>query len=82
LAASVNILPGMISHYWWQGRLERADEVVMIIKTRATLAEAVGAAVKESHSYVTPAIAVLPVTDGDPAYLDWIVAETKAGGME
>jgi periplasmic divalent cation tolerance protein len=34
LAACVNILPGMISHYWWQGKIERAEEVVMLIKTR------------------------------------------------
>jgi uncharacterized protein involved in tolerance to divalent cations len=43
LAACVNILPGMISHYWWQGVIERGEEVVMIIKTRASLAEAVRA---------------------------------------
>ena len=33
LAACVNILPGMISHYWWHGKIERADEVVMLVKT-------------------------------------------------
>jgi periplasmic divalent cation tolerance protein len=37
LAASVNILPGAISHYWWQGTIERAEEVVMIVKTCASL---------------------------------------------
>ncbi len=41
LAACVNILPGMISHYWWEGKIERAEEVVMLVKTRATLAEPV-----------------------------------------
>src|SRR5919205_4046839 len=70
LAACVNILPGMISHYWWQGTIERAEEVVMIIKTRASLAEAVRAAVKEMHSYDTPAILVLPVEGGDAGYLE------------
>ena len=40
LAACVNILPGMVSHYWWEGEIERGEEVVMIIKTRASLAEA------------------------------------------
>ena len=43
LAACVNILPGMVSHYWWQGTIERGEEVVMIIKTRASLAERVRA---------------------------------------
>ena len=51
LAACVNILPGMISHYWWQGKIERAEEAVMLVKTRASLAEAVRKAVKELHSY-------------------------------
>lgn len=77
LAACVNILPGMVSHYWWEGKVERATEVVMIIKTRASLATAVEAAVKESHPYQVPAIVVLPVEGGDPAYLGWILAETE-----
>lgn len=79
LAACVNILPGMISHYRWQGQIERGEEVVMIFKTRASLAEAVRAAVKESHPYETPAIVVLPVEGGDPNYLAWIMAETADG---
>ena len=78
LAACVNILPGMISHYWWQGKIERAEEVVMIVKTRASLADEVGAAVKELHSYTTPAVMVLPVGSLDPAYHAWILAETSA----
>lgn len=77
LAACVNILPGMISHYRWQGALERADEVVMLIKTRASLAEAVRADVKAGHSYETPAILVLPVESVDQAYLAWVMAETE-----
>ena len=80
LAACVNILPRMISHYWWEGKIERAEEVVMIIKTRATLAEPVTAAVKELHSYTTPAVMVLPVESLDPVYHRWIVKET--GGQE
>jgi len=78
LCACVNILPGMVSIYWWQGAIERGEEVVMIIKTRATLAKKVGAAVKEMHSYTTPAILVLPIEMVDPDYHAWIVAETAA----
>jgi periplasmic divalent cation tolerance protein len=77
LAACVNILPGMISLYWWQGKIDRGEEVVMIIKTRASLAEPVRGAVKEMHSYSTPAILVLPVESVDPDYHAWIVAEAK-----
>jgi periplasmic divalent cation tolerance protein len=78
LCACVNILPGMISHYWWQGAIERGEEVVMIIKTRASLAERVSAAVKELHSYTTPAILVIPIENVDHAYLGWLVGETEA----
>jgi periplasmic divalent cation tolerance protein len=77
LCACVNILPGMISIYWWQGKIDRGDEVVMIIKTRASLAEPVRAAVKQMHSYSTPAILVLPVENVDADYHAWIVAETQ-----
>jgi len=76
LAACVNILPGMISHYRWQGAVERGEETVMIVKTRASLAERVSTAVKEMHSYSTPAILVIPVESVDQAYLGWLLAET------
>jgi periplasmic divalent cation tolerance protein len=76
LAACVNILPGMISHYWWEGKIERAEEVVMLVKTRVALAEAVRDAVKERHSYTTPAIMTLPVDSVDPDYHAWITKET------
>ena len=77
LAACVNILPGMISHYRWEGAIERGEEVVMIIKTRAVLAEAVRAAVKASHAYETPAILVLPIESVDETYFAWIMDSTK-----
>src|SRR6516165_4236686 len=77
LAGCVNILPGMISHYWWQGAIERGEEAVMIIKTRASLADRVCAAVKEMHVYSTPAILVLPIESVDKPYLDWLLAETE-----
>jgi periplasmic divalent cation tolerance protein len=76
LAACVNILPGMISHYWWEGKIERAEEAVMLIKTRAGLTGQVSAVVKELHSYMTPAVMVLPVESLDPDYHAWIVKET------
>jgi periplasmic divalent cation tolerance protein len=75
LAACVNILPGMISHYWWQGALERAEEAVMLVKTRHSLAEAVREAVKDRHAYETPAIMVLPVESADADYYRWIIEE-------
>ncbi len=76
LAACVNILPGMISHYRWRGALERAEEVVMIAKTRASLADDVTKAVRELHSYETPAIMTIPMTGVESNYLAWILDST------
>jgi periplasmic divalent cation tolerance protein len=77
LAACVNVVPGMISHYWWEGKIERAEEVVMIVKTRAALADRVRKAVRELHTYTIPSIMVLPVEDVDPDYHAWIIQETS-----
>ena len=77
LCACVNILPGMVSLYWWQGAIERGEEAVMIVKTRAALAERVRAAVRELHSYTTPAILVLPIESVDPDYEKWLLQETE-----
>jgi periplasmic divalent cation tolerance protein len=80
LAACVNILPGMVSHFWWEGKIERGEEVVMIIKTRASLAQDVERAVKEMHSYSTPAILVIPLESVEKTYLGWLMAETEKKG--
>ena len=77
LCACVNILPGMVSLYWWEGAIERGEEVVMIVKTRAALAEAVREAVRQLHSYSTPAILVLPIESVDSNYNAWLMAETE-----
>jgi periplasmic divalent cation tolerance protein len=77
LAACVNILPGMISHYRWEGEVERGEEAVMIVKTRASLTAAVEAAVKELHPYSTPAILVIALESVEQTYLKWLMAETK-----
>jgi periplasmic divalent cation tolerance protein len=77
LAACVNILPGMISHYRWEGKVERAEEAVMIVKTRAALAGAVSSAVKELHSYDTPAILVMPLESVETSYFGWLMKETE-----
>jgi len=77
LCACVNILPGMLSYYWWQGAIERGEEVVMIIKTRASLAEDVRASVRKMHSYTTPAFLVIPPESVDQNYLEWLLKETE-----
>jgi periplasmic divalent cation tolerance protein len=79
LAACVNILPGMISLYRWEGAVERAEETVMLVKTRAALADAVSDAVKKLHSYDTPAILVMPLESVENGYFAWLMAETEGG---
>lgn len=80
LAACVNIIPGMRSIYRWEGKIEQAEEVVMVVKTRASHVPRVTGAVKRSHSYEMPALLVLPVAGGNQAYIDWILAETGKPG--
>ncbi len=82
LAACVNILPGMVSHYWWEGKVDRGEEAVMIIKTRASLAKAVERAVKEMHSYTTPAILVIPLESVEQTYLSWLMKETEVAAKK
>lgn len=76
LAACVNILPGMTSIYRWEGAIARDAEVVMIIKTRASLADPTISAVKALHTYTNPALVVVPVIGGSAAYLRWLGEET------
>ena len=78
LAACVALLPEMTSVYRWQGRVETADEVVLLAKTRAALADAVTAALADGHPYEVPALLVLPVATASAAYGAWIEAETDA----
>ena len=77
LAACVNVLPGMRSVYAWKGALERGEEVVALVKTRAGLAEDVRAALRAEHPYETPIILFLPVSGGDAQTLAWLMAETE-----
>lgn len=80
LIACANVIPGMISVYRWQEVIEEAQEVVLILKTRRALAKDVVTRLREIHNYENPAILVLPVEGGNPAYLDWIARETAEPG--
>jgi len=79
LAAAVNILPGARCLYWWQGRLEEANEAVLILKTRRDLADAAVERVRALHSYKCPCAVILPIDGGNAAYLEWIRTESGAG---
>jgi periplasmic divalent cation tolerance protein len=78
LAACVNILPGMVSIYSWQGRTESASEAAMLIKTAKSRTEEVLDALKRLHPYDVPARLVLPVVGGGADFLSWIIAGSTA----
>ena len=76
LAACANILPGVTSIFRWQGKLEEAGEVVLILKTTEEKLEQLIGRVKALHSYDCPCIEALPVVEGNRDFLEWVVRET------
>ncbi len=78
LAACVNVLPGMVSIYVWNGERHRDAEVVMIAKTRRSLADRVVAETRRRHPYDNPALIVIPVEGGSADYIGWLLAETRS----
>ena len=76
-AACVNVVPRVSSRFWWQGRLDSAQESLLIIKTRAALVPELTDIVKKAHSYSVPEIVALPVVAGNKDYLDWVDRETS-----
>lgn len=77
LAACVQILPPMTSIYRWQGAVERANEVLLFIKTTHAAYPRLEATIKENHPYQTPEIVALPVKAGSDEYLDWLASSVK-----
>ncbi len=76
LAACVNILPRVQSVYRWQGAVESASEIPLLIKSTAKNYPALEAAIRARHPYDIPEIIALPISQGLPAYLNWVAAET------
>lgn len=78
LAACVNILPGMVSVYVWKGETQRDAEVVLIAKTRQSLAGRLIAEARSRHPYENPAFVILPIEGGSADYLSWLFDQTQA----
>lgn len=73
LAACINIVSGVDSYFWWKGKIEKAKEVLMFIKTKEDVLKTLIAEVKKVHKYTVPEIIALPIVEGNKDYLDWIV---------
>lgn len=79
LAACVNIVGGVQSLFWWEGKVESGRETLLIIKTKKVLFQKLAAAVKSRHSYKNPEIIALPITSGSRDYLSWINTSLRKG---
>lgn len=80
LAACVQIVPGMRSVYRWQGRVEHAEEVQLLIKTVRERSDALIARIVQLHPYELPEVIAVEVVGGSDAYLDWIREQTCVEG--
>lgn len=72
VAACVNIVAGVTSIYRWQGKIERAGEWMLVIKTRAGLLENLKAELRSVHPYEVPELVAMNIVDGLESYLEWI----------
>jgi periplasmic divalent cation tolerance protein len=72
LAACVTRVKDVQSLYWWDGKIERSAEELLVIKTRHDTFEALRAKIEELHSYAVPEVIALPILEGNPSYLRWL----------
>ncbi len=72
LIACANIIDGVQSLFWWQGKIDSSREVLLVLKTRKILFKKVSARVRFLHSYQTPEIIAVPIINGNAGYLQWL----------
>lgn len=77
LCACVSIIPQTESVYWWEGKVQKQQELLLVMKSRAALQNHIIALIKENHPYETPEIIWVPVGGGSKKYLDWISNSTS-----
>ena len=75
--ACVNIVPRVSSLFWWQDKLDLAEESLLVVKTKASLLPEIINLVKGVHSYEVPEIIALPIVGGNQDYLEWLDKEVQ-----
>lgn len=78
LAACVNVVPGLVSFYRWKGKVERDDELLLVIKTMAGRLDELRGRLVELHPYEVPELVALPVEGGHPPYLAWLAESVES----
>ncbi|CAG8455756.1 2179_t:CDS:2 [Ambispora leptoticha] len=78
LAACVNVIHGLTSLYWWDGKVEQATEQMLVIKTEDKHVPELTDYVNKNHGYEVPCVISIKVDKGSTKYLDWIKASVKA----
>lgn len=76
LAACVNQIPGIESTYWWNGKVVSDTEVLLMIKTRESLFNALSRHVKANHPYEVPEVIAVAITEGSKEYIQWLKEST------
>ena len=77
LIACANIIAGVQSLFWWQGKIDNAQEVLLVLKTMSNLFPKIVKAVKSIHSYDVPEIIALPIIDGSRDYIRWLTESVQ-----
>jgi periplasmic divalent cation tolerance protein len=77
LAACAQVVGPITSTYWWQGKVETAQEWLCVIKSKAALYEELEGVIQEVHPYKEPEIIATPITQGSQGYLAWLDENTR-----
>ena len=82
LIACANIVSPVTSFFWWVGKIDRAEECLLVMKSRQDLFEEVALKVKGLHSYEVPEVLALPIVEGSKAYFDWMSVVLRPKSIE
>jgi len=77
MAACTNIIPQVTSYFWWTGKIHKADESILVVKTKKSTLRKLIIKVKKIHQYENPEIIALPIIGGSKEYIKWIEDEIK-----